>query len=279
MRYRIPAAALAIAFFASWASPARAAGTAAPQVSQASQPSQANSAPLSPKEKEELQARIFMARKEYHEAELVYTKLAAEYPRDPGYPNSIGIAKQQQDDLKGAAQYYQRATKVDKNFATGYSNLGTTWYAQKQYGRAIRFYRKAISVQPQVAGFYTNLGYAYFAQKKYPLAFAAFQKAMAINPEVFQQNDRNGAVMSYQSVADRGLFDFMLAKSYAQKADAMNCAAYLRRAHDEGYKPTDKALADKAFDMVRDDPEVKSAIDLLQPPPPQKTASSAPPGA
>src|ERR1700722_4299177 len=247
MKHRIAAAALAILFFASWPVSAGKLVSVARRVSQGSQPPQANVAPLSPKEKEELQARIYMARKEYHEAELVYAKLATEYPRDPSYPNSIGIAKQQQDDLKGAALYYQRATKVDKKFATGYSNLGTTWYAQKQYGRAIRFYQKAISVQPQVAGFYTNLGYAYFAQKKYPLAFAAFQKAMAINPDVFQQNDRNGAVMSYQSVADRALFDFMLAKSYAQKADAMNCAAYLRRAHDEGYKPTDKALADKAF--------------------------------
>ena len=126
-----------------------------------------------------------------------------------------------------------------------------------------------------MAGFYTNLGYAYFAQKKMPQAFAAFQKAMAINPDVFQQNDRNGAVMSYQSVADRGLFDFMLAKSYAQKADAMNCAVYLRKAHDEGYKATEKDLADKAFDMVRADPDVKSELDLLQPP--QKSASSAPP--
>ena len=58
----------------------------------------------------------------------------------------------------------------------------------------------------------------------------------------------------------------------------MNCAAYLRKAHDEGYKPTEKDLADKAFDMVRTDPDVKTALDLLQPPP-QKSASSAPSGA
>jgi tetratricopeptide (TPR) repeat protein len=238
---------------------------------------QAPTLPVSPKEREEIQARIFMARKDYHGAELVYARLAAEYPHDPSYVNAIGIARQQQDDLKGAAQYYERATKVDKTFATGYSNLGTTLYAQKQYGKAIREYRKAISVQPQVAGFYTNLGYAYFAQKKFPLAFAAFQKAMAIDPNVFQQSDRNGSVMSYQSVADRGLFDFMLAKSYAQKTDAMNCAVYLRKAHDEGYKPNDKALADHAFDAVRSDPDVKTAIDLFEPP--QKTASSALPGA
>ncbi len=80
--------------------------------------------------------------------------------------------------------------------------------------------------------------------------------------------------MSYQSVTDRGLFDFMLAKSYAQKVDAMDCAVYLRKAHDERYKATEKDLADKAFDMVRADPDVKTALGLLQPP--QKSASSAP---
>jgi len=233
-------------------------------------------ASLAPKEREELQARIYMARKEYHEAEQVYTNLASEYPHDPTYPNSIGIAKQQQDDLKGAALYYQRATKIDKKYATGYSNLGTTFYAEKQYGKAIRQYEKAISVEPKVAGYYTNLGYAYFAQKKYPQAYAAFQKAMAINPNIFQENDRNGSVMTYQSVTDRGLFDFMVAKTYAQKADAMNCAVYLRKAHDEGYKPSEKDLADKSFDGVRMDPDVKSLLDLMQPP--QKTASSAPAG-
>jgi tetratricopeptide (TPR) repeat protein len=272
MRSRMLAALLSV-FFPLVFSSAQPPGSAAPQ----STSNQAPQLPASPKEREELQARIHMARKEYHEAELVYAKLATEYPRDPIYPNAIGIARQQQDDLKGAAQYYDRATKVDKKYATAYSNLGTVWYAQKQYGKAIRYYQKAISVQPQVAGFYTNLGYAYFAQKKFPQALAAFQKAMAVDPNVFQENDRNGAVMSYQSVADRGLFDFMMAKSYAQKADAMNCAVYLRKAHDEGYKPTEKDLADKAFDTVRADPDVKTEMDLLQPP--EKSASSAPSGA
>lgn len=259
MRYRIVVGALAIACFF-------------PHLLLAQTDS---AAPLSPKEKEELQARIHMARKEYGQAEQVYTTLASQYPRDPSYPNAIGIAKQQQDDLKGAAQSYQRATKIDKHFATGYSNLGTTFYAEKQYGKAIRQYQKAISVQPQVAGFYTNLGYAYFAEKRYPQAFATFQKAMAVDPDIFLENDRNGSVMSYQAVSDRGLFDFMLAKSYAQKADVMNCATYLRKAHEEGYKPSEKDLADKSFDAVRADPDVKGLLDLMQPAPKSEPPASS----
>ncbi len=48
-----------------------------------------------------------MARKDYQGAETVYAKLAKEYPKEPSYLNAIGIARQQQNDLKGAAQYYE----------------------------------------------------------------------------------------------------------------------------------------------------------------------------
>ncbi len=51
----------------------------------------------------------------------------------------------------------------------------------------------------------------------------------------------------------------------------------LRKALDEGYKAPVKELADHAFDAVRNDPDVKTALELMQPPP-EKSASSNPPG-
>jgi tetratricopeptide (TPR) repeat protein len=263
MRCKIVAAVILAAFVALQTGSARQSSSSAPP------------APTTPREKEELQARIFMARKQYAEAAGLYAKLSAEYPKNVSYLNAIGIAKQQQNDIKEAEKYYERATKVDKTFATGFSNLGTVWYAQKQYKKAIRYYQKAISIDPRTAGFYTNLGFAYFAQKQYPQALGAFQKAMEIDPGIFQQNDRNGQVVSDQSVSDRGLFDFMLAKSFAQKNDAANCAIYLRRAFDEGYQEMDKAGTDHAFDAVRSDPDVKRVLDLL---PQQKSVAAAPSG-
>ena len=264
MRCKIVAAVVLVVFAALHSGSAQQSDSSAPP------------APTTPREKEELQARIFMARKQYAEAAGMYAKLSAENPKNASYLNAIGIAKQQQNDIKEAGKYYERATKVDKTFATGFSNLGTTWYAQKQYKKAIRYYQKAIAIDPRTAGFYTNLGFAYFAEKQYPRALGAFRKAMEIDPGVFQQNDRNGQVVSDQSVTDRGLFDFLLAKSFAQKNDAANCAIYLRKAFDEGYKEMDKARTDHAFDAVRADPNVKSVLDLL---PPRRSAAAAPSGA
>jgi tetratricopeptide (TPR) repeat protein len=254
-------------------------GTAAgaPGASQAPDSAQAPTTSTTPREKEELHARILTATKQYSEAVKVYTQLAAENPRDAAYPNFAGIALMQLGDLDAARKFFQRSTKINKKFAAAYNNIGAIYFAQKHYPKAIRQYEKALSLAEQTAGFYSNLGYAYFGEKRYPEAFKAFQKAMALDPNTFQQNDRNGSVMQYRSVEDHGLFDFMLAKSYAQMGDVAHCAVYLRRAIDDGYKQVGSAETDPAFLKVRTEPEVKTILDEVAAQ--ESKSASAPPGA
>ncbi len=83
--------------------------------------------------------------------------------------------------------------------------------------------------------------------------------------------------MQYRSVEDHGLFDFMLAKSYAQMGDAPHCAIYLRRAIDDGYKQLAAAQTDPAFANVRTDPDVKVLFEEIAAR--EAKPASAPPGA
>jgi tetratricopeptide (TPR) repeat protein len=231
-------------------------------------PSEENAAPnasLSPREKDELQARIFMAKKQYPDAVQVYTKLCQEYPKDPAYLNYLGIAQLQQGRMDDARKSFDRATKVNKRFSDAYNNLGATYYAEKQYKRAISQYQRSLSLRPDVASVYTNIGYAYFAQKQLPKAMEAFHKALELDPHVFEETGRAGSILSYRSVTDRGLFNFMLAKNYAQSGDAPNCMVYLRRAADEGYKEVGKARTDPDFAKVIDDPNLKALLDEIAP--------------
>ncbi len=218
-----------------------------------------------PLERDDLHARILMATKRYKEAVDAYEKLSQERPRDAAYPNFAGIARMQLGDYKGAQKDFERATKTDKKFADGYNNLGTVAFTQKNYGRALREYQKAISMQPQVSGYYSNVGYAYFAQKRLPQAMAAFHKALTLDPKVFEESSRNGSVMQEESINDRGLFDFMLAKGYAQTGDAQRCATYLRKAFDEGNKDAAKVRTDPAFAGVLNDPNMKDVLDRIAP--------------
>ncbi len=222
-------------------------------------------ASLSPREKDELQARIFMAKKQYPDAVQTYFKLSQEYPKDATYVNFLGIAQLQDGKLDDARKSFDRAIKINRRFSDAYNNLGATYYAEKQYRKAISQYQRSLSLKPDVASIYTNVGYAYFAEKQLPKAMEAFHKALAIDPHVFEETGRAGSILSYRSVADRGLFNFMLAKNFAQDGDAANCIIYLRRAADEGYKEVGKARTDPAFAKVIDDPDVKKLLDEIAP--------------
>jgi tetratricopeptide (TPR) repeat protein len=237
-------------------------------------------APKTQAEQDELDARLMMAEKRYAEAAQVYEKLAREYPHNPSYPNFAGIAAMQQADLEGARKMFQRATKVDKNFADAFNNLGTVWFSMKDYKRAISQYQKALALRPDTAAYYTNLGYAYFNRQNVPEALDMFHKALAIDPGVLDQTGRDGPVLQDRSVNNRGLFSFMMAKSYAQVGDAPHCALYLRKAFEDGYKEMGKARSDPAFAALLTNPEVQSVLDQADPLPPvdAPAAPANPPG-
>jgi tetratricopeptide (TPR) repeat protein len=216
-------------------------------------------------DKDVLTARILIARKDYAGAANIYEKLARENPRDPAYLNFAGIAHMQEADLEGARRLFERATKVDKKFADGFNNLGTVWYSLKDYKRAIREYERAVALQPNMAPYYTNLGYAYFNRNKLPEAMEMFHKALAIDPGVFEATGRDGPILQDRSISDHGLFNFTMAKSYAQLGDAKHCAVYLRRAFEEGYKEMAKARSDPAFTQVLASPDVQTVLDEAAP--------------
>lgn len=226
--------------------------------------------PQTQQEKDELRARIRMATKHYAEAADLYQRLAKQYPRNPAYLNFSGIARMQMGDLNGARKLFQRTTKVDKTFADGFNNLGTVWFSKRNYKKAIREYRKAIKLRPDVAGYYTNLGYAYFNRKKLPEAFAAFRQALLLDPGILERTGRGGPILQDRSVSDHGLFNFMMARTYAQLGDGPRCAVYLRKAFDEGYKGLGKKVrSDSAFAGVLSHPEVKTVLDQIAPPAPR----------
>ena len=62
--------------------------------------------------------------------------------------NKAGIACQQLGELDDAEQFYRRAFRADKHFASAMNNVGTLDYQKGRYGKAIKSYRKAIAISP-----------------------------------------------------------------------------------------------------------------------------------
>ena len=141
----------------------------------------------------------------------------AQNPQNAVYLNKLGISLHQQAALGPALRYYERAVKVDPTYADAENNIGTIYYQRKKYGKAIKAYQKAIAIRSDMPVLYSNLAYAYFEDKKYEEAIASFRQALALDPQLFERNSsRNGSILQDRTVADRGKFYFLLAKSFAQ---------------------------------------------------------------
>lgn len=212
---------------------------------------------------DEKAADLHMARKEYAEAAQVYKRLLERDPRNAVYLNKLGIAYHQQTQLKLAMRYYERAAKADPRYPDAVNNIGTVHYQRKKYGKAIKAYRKALEIHPDMASVLSNLGYAYFSDKRYPEAIEAFQRALAVDPRVFDRSSRTGSLLQDRSVENRGLFFFLMAKTYAQAGNAERCLFYLRKARDEGFASLASVKTDPAFAAVVKDAAVQ---EFLAPP-------------
>ena len=227
-------------------------------------PTQAETGPVivvSPDLSDEKMADLYMVRKEYREAAVVYKKLSDQEPRNPVFLNKLGIALHQQTALGSALKYYERAVKADPLYADAENNIGTIWYQRKKYGKAIKAYQKAIAIRSDMAVLYSNLGYAYFADKKYEEAIASFRHALSIDPQLFEHgSSRTGSLLQDRSVSDRGRFYFLLAKSFAQAGDTDRCLLYLRKAKDDGYKSLSDVKTDPAFSAVLKLPAIEEIL-------------------
>jgi len=212
-------------------------------------------------------ADLYMVRKDYREAAMVYKRLTDQNPRNPVYLNKLGIALHQQTALAQALKYYERASKVDPSYADAQNNIGTIWYQRKRYGKAIKSYQKAIAIRKDMAVLYSNLAYAYFGDKKYEQAIVSFRQALVLDPQFFEHNSsRSGSLLQDRSVGDRGRFYYLLAKSFAEAGNLDRCLIYLRKAKDEGYKELLALRTDPSFSAVLKEPAIQ---EILAPKPPE----------
>jgi tetratricopeptide (TPR) repeat protein len=229
----------------------------------------------SPQEKQEEQARIFMAEKHFEDAIQAYEELLKVEPKSAVYLNMVGIAYLDLSNFDQAKKYFQKSVKADKKYSSAVNNLGMVYYHQRNFRRAIREYQKAVKIDPIQAGTHVNLGFAYYNTTKYEEAATEFGQAIALDPLVFQRNARVGTMVEDRSVTNHGLFFFTMARIYAQKTDGPHCAQYLKKSFDEGYKDIAKAKTDPAFKTVLNDPDVQ-AVFVLMTPVEQKDAAAQP---
>jgi tetratricopeptide (TPR) repeat protein len=226
------------------------------------QPPASVSGAQTPKMSEEDMARLYLIRKQYHEAQDLFYKLTQEQPKNAIYWNELGISFHNQIELGAALKCYEKSAKLNPHYADAQNNIGTIWYERKKYSKAIRAYKRALGLRDDFAPFYVNLGYAYFGARNYEGSITSFRQALRIDPDALDPSrSRSGTVIQDRSLAsDRAQFYFLLAKSFAQAGNVERCAIYLRKAKDEGYKDLNTVKSDPAFASVLTNPAIQEII-------------------
>ncbi|MEO8096883.1 MAG: tetratricopeptide repeat protein [Acidobacteriota bacterium] len=210
---------------------------------------------------DEVRGDIMMARKMYRDAIDFYKPTAN---KSAVLANKTGIAYHQLGDLNNAKKFYERAVKLDRNYAEAQNNLGTIHYAQKSYNNAIKQYEKALALTPGAASVWTNLGTAYFARKRYDEAVRAYQYALQLDPDVFDRRGSNGVLLQERSVEEKALFYYTLAKTYAQAGDVERTIRYVRFALENGFKQRNKFTEEPEFAQFKENMEFQKLLSAEQ---------------
>ena len=108
-------------------------------------------------------------------------------------------------------------------------------------------YQKALAIREDNASYHSNLGTAYFALREFPAAINEYARAMQIDPDVFEHRSQTGIAAHMSSPEDRAYYSFVLARMYAKAGDLDRSLQYLRKAMEDGYKEIDAVYKDQEF--------------------------------
>jgi protein O-GlcNAc transferase len=114
-------------------------------------------------------------------AERFWDEALKHDPKNPHVLNNMGIAHRESGRLDSALKYFQRAIEVAPTAAI-HNNLGVLFYNLRRFKDAADEYQKAVKINPQYAEAWANLGNALKDLHHSALALKAYDKAIELNP-------------------------------------------------------------------------------------------------
>ena len=75
----------------------------------------------------------------------------------------------------------------------------------------------------------------------------SYRYALLLDPEIFKATGRMGTMVQQRNVENIAVYNFYLAKTYAEMGKVEETLLYLQKAWEEGFPEIRKELEDKAF--------------------------------
>tara|TARA_Y100000589_G_C27156181_1_gene630950 strand:- start:844 stop:2004 length:1161 start_codon:yes stop_codon:yes gene_type:complete len=115
--------------------------------------------------------------------------------------------------LRAAINYFEKAIKVQPNFAKAYSNMADALQAMGKFAEALKTYEKALSIDPNNIETLNNMGTAMQRNGHLENAVEIFKKVLSINPLNAIANNNMGIALQEQSEIDNAIIKYKKALS------------------------------------------------------------------
>jgi len=97
-------------------------------------------------------------------------------PKSEAYIFKRALIKEKTRDIKGAIKDYKACIEISPK-PVYYNNIGVIYAIDSNYEEAVEWYNKALKIQEDYAQSWVNIGVAYYYQKKYDKACEAMKNA------------------------------------------------------------------------------------------------------
>jgi tetratricopeptide (TPR) repeat protein len=171
--------------------------------------------------------------------------------------NLLGMSYFFQNDYKTAKAKFERAIALNPSYAVAYANLGNSYFMNGQAEKAEEFLKKAIGISPNLVSAYYSLGAIYIGLGRADDAATYLGKGLELDPAYLDTHKSFIAVPSAQNAAE---FHFAWARVFALRADVKKTVEFLENAKRAGFREWGRIESDKAFDLVRDNPEIRKYL-------------------
>jgi tetratricopeptide (TPR) repeat protein len=118
-----------------------------------------------------------------------------------------GAAYVLKGQLDGAIFEYDKAIKINPNFAVGYRCRGSVYVRKRQYDKAFADFNRALEINPRIATAYFSRGNIYLLKSQYEQAITDYNKAIEINPIFVRAYDNRGTVYYRKRQYDKAISD------------------------------------------------------------------------
>lgn len=118
--------------------------------------------------------------------ELAEELLTREYIKDEqiGACYLLGQIYSIKNKNGAALRQFQRAIKLNPDFAEAYVGMGIIYGKEKKFDLAEKYFLKSVEVKKENPDAYLNIGYLHFMQKRYDEALSLYRKALEYDPKM-----------------------------------------------------------------------------------------------